>query len=224
MFVFDPIKAIERDGERVAAVAAGGVTAAVPGCPGWTVRELVRHLGTVQRFWAAAVRAGGAEPAEPADPEPADLAGWYRAAVADLADALRAVPAETPCWTWWGDPATVGAVARHQVQEAAVHRWDAESAVGSPGPIDADVAADGVGEFLSIMLGREADNLPGAVELAAVDTGGIWAAGPGLIGARVRATASELVLLLYRRIPAGAVDIAGDRALVDALLAAADTE
>ena len=43
----------------------------------------------------------------------------------------------TPAWVWWRDDRTVGAIARHQVQEAAVHRWDAQSAVGTPEPLAA---------------------------------------------------------------------------------------
>lgn len=42
---------------RKAAGTADG-QARVPGCPDWTVRDLVAHLGQVQRFWAAAVAAG----------------------------------------------------------------------------------------------------------------------------------------------------------------------
>jgi uncharacterized protein (TIGR03083 family) len=219
------IAALERDGERVLAALDGAdLGAPVPGCPGWSLEVLVTHLGQVQRFWAAAIRANGEEPQEPEFVKPADLAGWYRASYTALADALRETSFDQPCWTWWGEPATVGAVARHQVQEAAVHRWDAESASGAATPLEPEVGADGVDEYLTIMLGRDADNLPSAVALEATDTGGSWQAGPGEVGATVRGTASELVLLLYRRLPATAADIDGDRSLAGALLTAADNE
>jgi len=44
-------------------------------------------------------------------------------------------------------PSTSGAVAWHQVQEAAVHARDAQEAAGHAGPLPAVVAADGVQEF-----------------------------------------------------------------------------
>jgi uncharacterized protein (TIGR03083 family) len=227
MFAFDPLAAIERDSERVAAVVAGADrTAAVPGCPEWTLAGLVRHLGLVQRFWAQVVRQGEVEPGSDQDlPQPGDdLVGWYRDSAAELVAALRAEPFDRRCWTWWGEPATVGAVARHQVQEAAVHRWDAQSAVGAAEPIEAELAHDGVDEFLTVMVGKAADNLSGAVDLVATDTGGSWRVGPDAVGATLQATASDLVLLLYRRIPASAVAVAGDPVLVDEFVAAADTE
>ena len=32
---------------------AGALDERVPGCPDWTGRDLIGHLGEVQRFWAA---------------------------------------------------------------------------------------------------------------------------------------------------------------------------
>ena len=49
--------------------------------------------------------------------------------------------------SWWPEsaaPLTVVTVARHQVQEAAVHAWDAQSADGKPEPIPAAAAVDAV--------------------------------------------------------------------------------
>ncbi len=37
---------------------AGALDERVPGCPDWTGRDLLAHLGEVQRFWAQAVVAG----------------------------------------------------------------------------------------------------------------------------------------------------------------------
>jgi hypothetical protein len=44
-------------------------------------------------------------------------------------------------------PQTCGAVARHQVQEMAVHTYDAQMALGAPQPLPDVVALDGVEEF-----------------------------------------------------------------------------
>src|SRR6185437_9591511 len=90
--------------------------------------------------------------------------------------ALREAGPDAPCWTWWPGPHTAGAVGRHQAQEAAVHRWDAEG-VASPGsgqPLAPALATDGVPEFIDIMVGEDLSALPGAVTLTAIDTGASW--------------------------------------------------
>ena len=119
-----------------------------------------------------------------------------------------------------------GGGGRHQVQEIAVHSWDAEAVLASPSPLRDDVAHDGVGEFLEIVLGASADALPGVVTLRATDTGGSWrvtGGGPGRRQAEVSGTASDLVLMLYRRLPVSDCIVEGDPLLVASLLALADT-
>jgi uncharacterized protein (TIGR03083 family) len=239
MFAFDPLVVIDEASTRAAAAAADDSTAAVPSCPGWTVRDVVQHLGYVFRFWTDAISLGGAEPAEQDEGvRPADIVTWATDSSAALVAAARATSSEAPAWTWWGEPATVGAIVRHQVQEALVHAWDADLALCSRGrarpaldrarPLEPAVADDGVAEFLAIMLGEvAAAKLPAQVALAATDTGSIWHAGPGDPGepaATVRGTASDLVLLLYRRIGLDAVEVEGDPVAAVALVAAAETE
>jgi uncharacterized protein (TIGR03083 family) len=229
--VFDHGAAVAVESSRIADLTSEvDLDKRVPSCPDWCVRELVLHVGEVQRFWAENVRS--ARPDEPwngervAPASDADLGRWLREGTAHLVTALDDAGNDSPCWTWWGDPFSSGAVARHQVQEAAVHRWDAESALSMPMPIERSVADDGVGDFLSVMLGRGAEHLPGSVRLAASDTGTDWRVGPddGGVGATIRAPASDLVLLLYRRIPTSAVVIEGDRRVAEALVGAAGTE
>ncbi len=208
---------------------ADGLHANVPSTPAWTLRDLAHHVGEVQRFWAENVRGGdpatpwGGEVAMPADEA---LAGWLRQGTASLCDALESAGAGAPCWTWWGEPATAGAVARHQVQEVAVHSWDAEAVLASPGALREDVADDGVAEFLEIVLGSSAAALPGVVTLRATDTGGSWrvaGGGPGRRRAEVSGTASDLVLILYRRLPVSDCIVEGDPLLVASFLSLADT-
>src|SRR3712207_6124296 len=73
----DLLSLIESRSAALREAAALDLTAAVPGCPGWTVRELVEHHGRVQRFFAAVVRAGEAEgpPAVPPAVPPAGFSG-----------------------------------------------------------------------------------------------------------------------------------------------------
>ena len=227
------LEAIREASGRFAGVVerwgADGLDANVPSTPEWTLRDLAHHLGEVQRSWGENVRAGdraapwGGEVAMPADEA---LVAWLHEGTASLCDALESVGPGAPCWTWWGEPATAGAVARHQVQEVAVHSWDAEAVMATPGALREDVADDGVAEFLEIVLGSSAGALPGAVTLRATDTGGTWrvaGAGPGRRQAEVSGTASDLVLMLYRRIPVADRAVEGDPLLVAALLSLAQT-
>jgi uncharacterized protein (TIGR03083 family) len=214
-----------RDSEAFAAVLdTGDLDARVPGCPEWTLRDLAYHLGRVQRFWAKTVRIGAdVDPTRPTDEtlptRNAELAAWMRASTRDLQDALRTAPADQPAWVWWRDNRTAGAIARHQVQEAAVHRWDAQSAVGTPAPLDAAVADDGVEEFL--WIARQMRD-PAPIELVATDTGRSFTASDQANAVTVTASASDLVLLLYGRITPDAVDVVGDRTALDAFLQSID--
>lgn len=134
--------------------AATDLGADVPGCPGWTVRDLLSHVLGVYRHKNAAFAAGAA----PENPE----AGW--GALADDDDVVALLRDEaavlrtnldrdpaTPAWSWWAPEETVGFWQRRMAQETAVHRWDAESAVlgaDDADPIADDLADDGVDELL----------------------------------------------------------------------------
>ncbi|MGW1769044.1 maleylpyruvate isomerase family mycothiol-dependent enzyme [Streptomyces sp. NPDC002073] len=146
---------------RAVVAAAPGLDAQVPTCPGWTLFDLVKHLGGGDRFWAAIVGAGSAD-APPAEAvaaraalevpqEREALLAWLDASTQLLLGALRAAGPESGCWTWWPasqSPQTAGGTARHRVQETAVHTYDAQLAGGSPQPLPVELALDGVEEFL----------------------------------------------------------------------------
>src|SRR5882757_1214742 len=171
-----PEQWIARESETFAAIIdAGALDDRVPGCPDWNLRALAWHLGNVQRFWAGVVRAGADIQPEFADEstwtgpsESAELAEWMRASTTELLDALRTTAYTTPAWRWWRDDHTVGAIARHQVQEAAVHSWDAQSCSGAPEPLPQPEAADGVEEF--IWLCRQLRD-PAPILCVATDSG-----------------------------------------------------
>jgi uncharacterized protein (TIGR03083 family) len=244
---FDDALALIEDSSAAlrSASAQAGLDARVPGCPDWSVRDLVTHLGEVHLFWAAAVAAGPADgpPSEDevGDREPhGDLLTWSQAATAALVGNLRAAGPDRGCWTWWsmsGAPTTAGAVARHQVQEAAVHAFDAQQAADRVEPLPPLAAADGVGEYLTVGLASMGPwpHDPAALLLNAGE-GGAWLVDLGADGARSSKLASaqaaerppaatvngepgDLVLWLYRRDGAGPLQVAGDKDLVDRLLA-----
>ena len=97
-----------------------------------------------------------------------------------------------------------------------------------PAPLPAVLATDGVPEFVEIMIGADVAATPGSVTLTATDTGAGWqvagtAADRSGRVSELRATASDLVLMLYRRLPVPDAAVVGDPMLVAALLSLADT-
>lgn len=125
---------------RAAVASAGDTELRVPDCPDWNLRDLVVHVGEVQRSWAGQVRRADAE-VPPVD----DLLERSATSPEVLIDALREAGPDAPCWTWWEDsdaPSNAGAVARHQVQEAALQAWDAKSAIVVLGLSDPYPAGD----------------------------------------------------------------------------------
>jgi uncharacterized protein (TIGR03083 family) len=226
------------------AAAAAGMTTQVPGCPAWTVADLVAHLGVVQLFWAADVVAGPASDPPPddavGDTEPqGELLEWSADATARLLAALTDAGPDRMCWTWWEEtavaPNTAGAVARHQVQEAGVHAYDAQQAGGRAEPLPSAVAADGVAEYLTVELPTNGPwpYEPGTVVLE-TGAGGTWlvslmpegvhvleggAHGHVNRTATVTADPSDMVLSFYRRDIGHPLQIDGDPDLVPQLLA-----
>jgi uncharacterized protein (TIGR03083 family) len=224
------------------ALAGADPAARVPSCPDWSLRDLVAHLGEVHRFWATVVAAGPADThpgrAAVGDTTPhGDLAAWSADSTALLLAALEAAGPDSGCWTWWGasgSPRTAGAVARHQVQEATVHTYDAQLTVGRPEPLPASAAVDGIAEFLSVEYGTTGPwpHSPAHVALHAAE-GPSWLlaltpTGAALLpqapaspapAARLHGTASDLVLTLFRRLPLERLHLTGDRALAEQLLA-----
>lgn len=213
----------------------------VPSCPGWDLRTLAGHLGWVHR-WAAAAVGTGAEPdvaSLDGPPEPArELAAWIVAGGEALADRLASVGPDSPTWHPFPVARVAGVWRRRQAQETSVHRWDAQSTVGVPEPIAADLAADGVGEYFEVMLprrfAREGTSPPARPEwlhLEATDVVGSWwvrAEGaevqlghPGgeAPDATLVGRAEDLQLVLCARRPAGVLSAAGDPTLLAAWLA-----
>lgn len=173
----------------------------VPSCPGWSVHDLVVHVGQIERWVAHAVREGELLRQLPTW-SGQGLASWYDAGAADLQAVLDVDPA-TPAATFAPD-ATVGFWQRRQVHEHRIHRWDLENAVGLPEPIDPALAADGCDEIATMFwprqlrLGRAIEPDAG-LRVVSTDSPGQW-----LFGKRPVATLSgpapDLVLALMHRL------------------------
>src|SRR6478735_2181102 len=71
---------------------------------------------------------------------------------ARLPAALAAADPSETAWTWSTEQ-TVGFTFRRQAHEALIHRLDAEQTAGTPSPLDAALATDGVEEALAVMFG-----------------------------------------------------------------------
>lgn len=238
---------------RAAVASAPSLDVQVPTCPEWTLFDLAEHIGEGRRAWAATVAAGPApakavpQGATAAPREREAVPAWLAASTQELLEALREAGPDRGCWTWWGasqSPQTCGAVARHQLQQIAVHTYDAQLTVGAPEPLPVEVALDGVEEFLFTCVATPSawPHEPTAFDFHATE-GRSWrltvdgdgarstrvsapgttpaaaGEGPDAAGVSVRGTASELVLFVYDRIPADSLQIEGDAGLFDLLRA-----
>ncbi|ATL25878.1 hypothetical protein KY5_0860 [Streptomyces formicae] len=148
------IQVVDEEGQLLARAAEeAGTDAKVPTCPGWQVRDLLRHTGMVHR-WAAAFiterrtsyQLGGEAP----DIEGDALIGWFRQGHAALVETLTGAPLDVECWAFLPAPSPLAFWARRQAHETTVHRLDAESARGGApfSPIGTAFALDGIEELL----------------------------------------------------------------------------
>jgi uncharacterized protein (TIGR03083 family) len=234
-------RALALEVERyVDALTGADLTRPVPSCPDWDLAELVRHIGTVHRWADRMVREGATERLAQREldlrlpPDPNGLPAWLGSGGEALVATLRAADPDASMWVWGADP-HVRFWSRRMLHETTVHRADAELALGRDPAIDADTAADGIDELL--------DNLPGATyfapKVAALrgdgesmqfeDTdagahwvvrlepnGFVWTRGRAHASVSVRASVADLLLLLYRRLPAADARFAckGDHAVL----------
>ncbi|MFD7613093.1 maleylpyruvate isomerase family mycothiol-dependent enzyme [Streptomyces sp. NPDC059828] len=242
-------QAIERETLRFAEVVRDvDPGTAVPSCPAWTLADLMRHVGTLQRWFSALLTARVRErpSSRNVDPGPDDArerADWVAAGVPAVAAVLRDTDPGTPMWAW-GEDQYARFWARRMLFETLVHRVDAERAVGRRSGVDPVLAADGVDEFL-VNLPHAGSFAPAVTELRGsgetiafrcADPGdGEWRvrldpdglrpltptdadrAGRPESQAAVRASAADLLLLLYgrRQYHEDGYEVTGDTVLLD---------
>lgn len=200
-------------------------------CPGWTVADLIRHLGGVHRNITQAienrgsVQTGRASRASKQPPEvEAKLNQWLQSGGEVLLSVLDEEPS-TPSWTFDPHDQTVGFWQARMALETALHRVDAEVALGKRTAIPAKLAADGVTEVIHVMVrlgvvdGRL--GLPDyAITLHATDTGDTWQLGEGTVAGTVSGEAEQLLMCCWRRQnPGRALTLDGDSASVLSILA-----
>jgi len=126
----------------------------VPTCPGWTLLQLLRHVGRGDR-WAAQIITDRADTS--LDPRlvregkpPADAPGavrWLSQGPLILLAAVEDTGPSTEVSTFTG-PKPAAWWTRRRLHEATVHRADAAIALGVPYKLSAELAADGISEWL----------------------------------------------------------------------------
>ncbi|MEU8890547.1 maleylpyruvate isomerase family mycothiol-dependent enzyme [Streptomyces sp. NPDC048442] len=211
----------------VALTRGADLATPVPGCPGWTLLDLVRHTGSVQRWFAALLRRGVQSRPESREvdlrlPEQEeDYPDWLVQSADEAAEAFATIDPDAPMWVWGAD-AHARFWIRRMLFETLVHRADAELALGQRPVIDAALATDGVDEFLvnlpfATPFAPKTAQLRGAGEtlrFRTTDTGADWLVrlhpdsfgveeqGPagGAADATVEGAAADLLLLMYGRV------------------------
>jgi len=164
-------------------------------------------------------------------PLPDALVEWFGAGAAALEAQFLATPATEPVWTW-GASQTAGFWQRMQAIEAAIHRWDAENAVGSPRAMPADLAVEAITQTFEVMAPMRRSVLrasPGRGErfrFARTDGPQAWVVrfdgndvalgdSSGAGDVTLAGTASDLMLFLWGRLAPETLDIQGDTELAD---------
>jgi uncharacterized protein (TIGR03083 family) len=242
---------IEASTETLAGLVDGAdLTRPVPTCPDWTLRQLATHVGRAHRWAAEIVTIRSAEfipfrqvPDGRFPDDPVQHGPWLRAGAARLIGAVREA-GDDPVWVF-GELRPASFWARRMAHETAVHRADAEIAVGRDVSFGPDIAADAIDEWLGFMSGLGGDGDPRAVALPdgavlhvhatdeGLDGAGEWLVrrdgaavtvqpGHGKGDVALRGPAARLLLVLLRRVPPDdpQVQVLGDPALLAGWLGA----
>ena len=236
---------IVADADRIAAaVEVGPLDMTITACPGWDLRHLAVHLGSVHRWATAAIALGAPPPAgaviaPSAEVDAHGLAAWLRDGATELADALEDMEPGAPTWhpfpleqfAWvWG---------RRQLVETMLHRWDAETAIGFTSTLRTDLAIVGLHEYLElgvrrVVLGNSLAFPSASLHIHCTDDDRAEGAGEWLLrndggdyvlstehakgDAAIRGRAEDVLLVFMGRRDRGVLDIVGDEAAATAWL------
>jgi uncharacterized protein (TIGR03083 family) len=223
------------DGRDLLTVAQSDWSLPVPSCPGWDASDVVGHTGAILGWIARIVSSGQAVPRSEREAPPADrdvLAAWFSAHLERTVHILVTTPPESAAWTFSsrGDR-RVGWWRRRIAVELAIHRWDVQAAASADGPasvppLDGEVAAAGVAEYLTeflpgLLAQPDVRGLSGTLHLHSIDGGSEWwvdldakgaaaaVQGHCNAGTAIRATRSDQLLWLTNRKPADALEVLG---------------
>ena len=244
MEIAEHITAVGREAKLLAQAAEhGGLDVDISTCPGWDMRELVRHLSMIH-LWAAGHvtelrdESWGDELAELTEywpdlgvfwPDDDELVDWYLKVNANLVNALESAPLDLEVLTFWPAPSPLAAWARRQAHETAIHRFDAENGAGIASAFDPTFASDGVDELLAAMAPRKRElsiATTQAMVVHATDTDDLWHVtiapdgfstlrSDGPADVTLTGDASDLYLALWNRSGDANVTVSGDQELLE---------
>lgn len=245
MDVEEHIKHLERDAALLGdAAQEAGLDADVPSCPGWQVRDLVRHVSYVHNWAARHVREqsedliGQASEADILGGGPPDdeLLAAYREGHASLVRTLREADPGVKCAAFLPAPSPLAFWARRQAHETAIHRFDAQLATAataaqpsSRDAFDPALADDGIDELLMGFVARRGYK-PGSAEhtlaIRPTDTAGRWHVllseggrtaerADRPAGCVLEGPASALYAFLWNRCESGGIAVSGDPGILD---------
>ncbi|SER37292.1 Mycothiol maleylpyruvate isomerase N-terminal domain-containing protein [Lentzea albida] len=218
------------------AVVEADPAAQVPTRPGWTVQDLVIHLGRFLETSTPYLRTGSRTALRPPPPQ----AGLSPLEYLDLqitaaAEILTAVPGNRPVWTFSpAAPDLAWVWHRRIAHETVLRRFDAQTVVRGVVATDADLCADGIDEVLTTIVAAQLDGdvpnpVSGTATVRPTDVPESWlisltegeapevrAAAPGEEGdAQVTGEAELVYFWLWNRM--NLKEMSGDRRVLDVL-------
>lgn len=244
MEIAQHVAAIEQEAQLFAdAARRSEFDAVIPTCPGWDMRDLVRHLAEIH-LWAASQISNRAVKMWVDDlselsaywpdlavfwPSDAELIDWYLETNANLVRELTAAPADLECRTFLPAPSPLAMWARRQAHETAVHRFDAEPAGQTQTSFDPEFAADGIDEILCAFAPRGSTfsiDSPGTMAVHTNDTDARWhvtmapngittTGGERPADVTLIGSASDLYLALWNRGDDSTIEVVGNQDLLD---------
>lgn len=223
------LQIISEESALLQATAIGDLDAPLVVYPTWTMLDLLVHTGSVHRRTTRIVRERATERLDrvyPPSEEPDVVPCWFDEGYREMVSVLAAADPGTPVWSF-GPELTVGWWITRMALETAVHRWDAERAVGEAVPLDAELATVGIDEFGWIHMPRPDGEAPGAGDmlmLTASDASWVVSVEPerftlrrsdALVPAQVAGDVAALYLWLMGREQRSVLRSDGDTTVLD---------
>lgn len=231
----------------VAGLDGADLSVPVPATPGWTLNQLLRHVGYAHRWVAQMVGERFPEidrsfskahsVSEYAGETAAELSPWLVEGAELLAETM--LPVDRRAMIAVLRPGQPGPDfwSRRMAHETVMHRFDAFEALGLPFAIDERIAYDALWEWMNTIVDIIFDLRPAAAALLGsgrvcfetTDTAQEWTVDlsgeePRLVedsekaAVTVRGPAFDLVLALYRRRGVEGLEVNGDAALLKEFL------